>query len=192
MTGNKLPKKSGKAGFTLLEMVISIGIFSVLVIAAIGITISVSNTQIKAGNIQGILDNIRFSLELLTKEMRTGNNYQLTTICAASGAEISFLNSASAKRIYFFDSSLKALMRATQDLTVADCSGATGKIMQFTAEDVEVQRFKVSLQGQAEGANDGQPWTLISLTVRSKSPKYELESFMDLQTMVTQRLRDIK
>jgi len=180
-----------KSGFTLLEMIISIGIFSVIVIAAIGITLSVSNAQIKTANIQAIQDNIRFSLELITKEMRTGSKYTLTSICAGPGSEISFDTALDEKRVYFLDSANKRIMRAKEMITTSDCDGSSKKAAPFTAEDVFVDRLIFLTTGNLRGPVDGQPRITILLKVRSKSPKFELESSMDLQTTVVQRFRDL-
>lgn len=172
-------------------MVISIGIFSVIVISAIGITLGISNAQIKAANITAIQDNIRFSLELITKEMRTGSNYALTTICGSSGSEISFDNALGEKIIYFLNGTSKRIMKAKVAIITADCDGSTGKIIPFSAEEVTVERLTFLLTGVAPGPNDGQPRITITLKVKSANPKFELESSMDLETTVVQRFRDL-
>ncbi|MBI2054994.1 MAG: hypothetical protein HYT39_02760 [Candidatus Sungbacteria bacterium] len=75
------------SGFTLLEMIVSLGMFSVLIIASIGVILGVSRAQTKTANLQTIQDNIRFSMELITRELRTGSDYSLTTFCAPLGLE---------------------------------------------------------------------------------------------------------
>lgn len=178
-----------QAGFTLLEMVVSIGIFSVVVITAIGIMINVSNGMTKAANIQAVQDNIRFSLELMTKEMRTGGNFSLTSVCGPAGSEISF-DATSGRRIYFLDVANKQIMRAKTDITASDCNGNTGKVTPFTANEVFVDRLHFVLHGTVVGPTDGQPAITIVLTTRSKSKKIQLETSMSIQTTVIQRLRD--
>ncbi|MBI2640458.1 MAG: prepilin-type N-terminal cleavage/methylation domain-containing protein [Candidatus Sungbacteria bacterium] len=177
-------------GFTLLEMIISTGLFSVLVVSAIGIMLGVSNAQIKAANIQAIQDNIRFSLELITKEMRTGSNYQLTVKCSPPGSEISFTTSLGEPRTYFLDTDNKIIMRSVQNITSADCANPE-KVAPLTSEEVLVDRLSFTLRGEAPGPADGQPRATLALKVRSRSAKYLLESSLDMQTTITQRLRDL-
>lgn len=181
---------SSQKGFTLLEMVISTGLFAVLVVSAINITLSVSNAQIKAANMQAIQDNIRFSLELITKEMRTGGGFTLSTKCAPSGSEISFTTSQNQPRIYYLNTQALAIMRSTQNVTSSDCDNPA-KFSALTSEEVSVERLFFFLQGAAVGPGDGQPFITIALRVKSKSPKYFLESSMNLQTTIVQRLRDL-
>lgn len=175
-------------GFTLLEMLISIGIFSVLVIATIGITLSVTQAQIKAANIQVLQDNIRFSVELMTKEMRTGSNFVISGYCTAvPNAEISFEGN-SGDRAYFLDSSTNIIMRLKQKIASAgDCLNASA----LTSEEISVNDLGFRLTGHAIGPTDGQPKITIIMSLTSKSPKLQLESSMNLQTTVIQRLRDL-
>lgn len=178
-----------KNGFTLLEMVISLGIFSVLVISAIGVTIGVSNAQLRASQVQAIQDNIRFSLELITKEMRTGSSYRLSNIglgCnGIAGAEISFQTSLDEPRTYFLDTAAKTLK------VIKTGSANCAEAVPFTAEDVEVERFIIRISGAETGPDDGQPRATISLKVKAKDARLQEGSSMDLETTVIQRFRDL-
>ena len=178
-------------GFTLLEMIISIGIFSVVVVAAIGITIGVSNAHLKAANTQATQDNIRFSVELITKEMRTGSAYDALGICGAKAGEAIRFLATSGGRAYYLDGT--TVRRIALDLGTnrlpepGDCRNA--KLL--FADEVAVEHLRFTVGGQASGPADGQPWVMISLSVRSRNEKRALESRMDLQTTVVQRLRDL-
>lgn len=174
------------AGFTLLEMIVSIGIFSVLILASINIMLSVSKAQIKSADLQAIQDNIRFSLELITKEMRTGRNYNLSSFCATTGSEISFDTATGEKRIYYRDPVKKAIMRIRGSPSPT-CNNA----IQFTAEEVFIDAFTLSLRGQAVGPSDGQPIITMSLKISSVDPKFGSQTNMNLQTTIVQRTRDL-
>ena len=128
-------------GFTLLEMVISIGLFSVLVIASIGITLGVSNAQLKAASLQVIQDNVRFSLELITKELRTGSNYKSVALSCSgiigSGLQFTGVNQGVLQERYYYhgdtdgDGVPDAIMRVAMGSPGSiDC----GSARQFTAE----------------------------------------------------------
>lgn len=173
-----------KAGFTLLEMLVSIGIFSVLVVTAIDITLGISSAQLKTASLQAIQDNIRFSLELISKEMRTGTNYSLSSLCAPAGSEISFTTAADEQRVYYLDAARKAIIRIKGGTA---CSNA----VQFTAEEVSVDTLTIRLRGQTPGPNDGQPTITLALKISSSDPKFGGETSMNLQTTVVQRVRDL-
>ncbi len=74
----KNPKKS--AGFTLLEMIVSLGIFAVAALLATSSLLSLTDAQKKAYFLQSTYDNIRFALETMAKDTRTGDVFY----CGAS------------------------------------------------------------------------------------------------------------
>ena len=178
--------KIENSGFTLLEMTLAIGIFSVLVVSAIGIMLGVTKAQIKAGNIQEVQDNIRFGLELMTKELRTGTQYIITNFCG-SGGEINFLTAQGESRSYWLDTQKQAIMRGTNVDGSEDCIAAS----QLTADEISVENLILEIDGEVPGPNDGQPRVTITLKVSAKNPAIGSESSMDLQTTVVQRLRDL-
>ena len=83
-------KKRG--GFTLIEIMVAISIFMIIMLATVDIMIIVLRTQQAVNRIQALQDNARFSLELITKEMRTAVGYDVPTfpICAAIAGVIGF------------------------------------------------------------------------------------------------------
>jgi len=188
-------QQSKTGGFTLLEMIISIGIFSVLVVTSIGVMLGISNAQLKAANIQATVDNIRFSMELMTKEMRTGSQYALSSFYGAQpGEELSFVTSAGERRVYYLSggtimrlaASLSCLIQ-TPLVVTAQCPSPKP----LMADEVTVERLRFKIGGITPGSSDGQPWVMVAMSVSSKGGKQAFESRMDLETMVVQRLRDL-
>lgn len=169
-------------GFTLLEMIVSIGIFSVLMISSIGVMIGVSRAQLKAANAQATQDNIRFGIDLLAKEIRDGYGYALTNHCGGrAGQELSFTTWLGEQRVYCLSGTTMMRLAGTTDFTRAK---------PFLADEVTVDRLQFKIGGAVPGYADGQPWVMIALSVTSDSQKPGLASHMDLETMTAQRFRD--
>lgn len=195
------PYAPRRQGFTLLEMIISIGVFSALVIAAIGITIGISNAQIKASAVQAVQDNIRFSIELMTKELRTGSQYDIAGFCGAPrGEAVRFIASNGETRTYYRDGDAVMRLAGTTDCGAAQPFLSLPDADAFSVEgfaddagiapDIAVENLRFTAGGTAPGTGDGQPWITVSLSLRSVGPKPVLDARMDLQTMVVQRFRD--
>lgn len=169
-------------------MVVSIGLFSLIMVAAIGVTIGISNAQAHAAATQAILDNMRFSLELITKEMRTGSDYAYTShgfnCNGTPGSEISFKTSLGEQRVYYLNGETNTIMRIKASIRCEDA-------LPFTAEEVGVQLLNFQLRGHAIGPGDGQPTITIAVTMRSKIAKQQFRTEMNLQTTVIQRFRDL-
>jgi len=70
----KLPK-TPQSGFSLIEMIVSLGVFSVVITIAVGalLTMIASNNQLQAE--QSVMTNLSFALDSMTREIRTGSHY---------------------------------------------------------------------------------------------------------------------
>jgi len=175
-------------GFTLLEMIVATGIFIVVVVASIGITISVKTAQEKASNIQNVQDNIRFAVEFMTKEIRQGTSYQPTGCTLVSGLKqcpkITFRSSRGTDVSYCksFDNTVVVL----EGPGVCETNG-----LPLTALNVYIGQLFFYVTGDEVGAADGQPRVTLVLSGVVTGPKTQLQSTFRLQTTVTQRVRDL-
>jgi prepilin-type N-terminal cleavage/methylation domain-containing protein len=64
-----------QAGFTLIEMIVSLGVFSVVVTTAVGAILVLVNTNLQLQSEQSVMTNLSFALDTMTREMRTGFKY---------------------------------------------------------------------------------------------------------------------
>ena len=166
-----------RRGFTLLEVIISMGIFFVVVIIAIGAVLSINRAHIKASNLQAIQDNLRFTLEFITKEIRSGKSYAVI-----SPTQISFTDSGGNFVSYCL------LGEAIHRLTAIGACDASPPAP-LTGDDIIVEQLKFLLIDTAsEGGVDAvQPRMTIAIKARTKNPR--LATSFNLETTVTQRQR---
>lgn len=176
-------KTQNSAGFTLIEIIVAVSIFGLITLATVQIMLIIMRTQETITRIQAIQDNARFSLELITKEMRTGTDYRTDTICAANGSEIHFLSTSGARVYYLDPNDSGKIYRATSEVTgPSQCAGgADNRFSEFTGNQVFVERFAFVLRGQNTATGDGQSMATITTHIRPN---------LDLQTTIVQRVRD--
>ena len=62
-------------GFTLIEIIVSLAIFSVVAVIAIGALVRVTSANRQAQAIQSGVNNVSFVLDALSREMRVGTSY---------------------------------------------------------------------------------------------------------------------
>lgn len=64
-----------QSGFTLVEMIVSLAVFSVVITISVGalLVLIASNQQLQSE--QSVMTNLSFALDSMTREMRTGTNY---------------------------------------------------------------------------------------------------------------------
>lgn len=79
------------AGFTLVEMIVSLALFTVVVTISVGslLVLITANSQLQ--DEQNILANLSFSLDSMTREIRTGTNF----FCGSAGGRNANVSSGS-------------------------------------------------------------------------------------------------
>lgn len=93
-----------RQGFTLLEMLIALAIFTVAVFIVLTALFSIVNVQRKILAQQSAQDNLRYAFESMTKEIRTGKRFHCGTALpltnpvncpfgSTAGTSFTFLNS---------------------------------------------------------------------------------------------------
>src|SRR6056297_849303 len=80
--------KQTTAGFTLIEMIVSLALFSVVVTISVGalLVLIASNRQLQ--DEQAVLTNLSFALDSMTREIRTGSAYVCRSRPNTSGSSI--------------------------------------------------------------------------------------------------------
>lgn len=76
-------------GFTLIEMIVSLGVFAIVVTTAVGALLMLITTNQQLQAEQTIMTNLAFALDTMTREMRTGSHYY----CAEGGSNAIFSGS---------------------------------------------------------------------------------------------------
>ncbi len=68
-------KKQFKSGFTLLEMIVSMGIFTIVAVIAVGSLVRITSLNRQAQSMQAAINNINYILESMSREMRVGSAF---------------------------------------------------------------------------------------------------------------------
>lgn len=79
-----------KNGFTLVEVLVSLALFTIIVVAAVGSLYSVNEASVKVGAMRTVLDNLTFATESMSRTIRTGENI----VCGGPGSHIGGPNCA--------------------------------------------------------------------------------------------------
>jgi prepilin-type N-terminal cleavage/methylation domain-containing protein len=163
-----------KRGFSLIEIIVAIGVFSVVSTIAVGALLSLSSAQKKAFNIQTNQDNIRYALETMAREIRTGASYQ----GVADHSRIQFKNSRGQVVVY--------TLNGTN--TIIKSVDAGVNFYPVTAPEVQVSNLYFYITGESTSDNY-QP--RVTITMRADTPGVGvLNSQLELQTTISQFLLD--
>ncbi len=72
----KIFNKNSEKGFTLIEVMISIGLFTVIMIIGITAILGVNNTYRKSRTMRSAIDNLSFIMEDMARNIRLGSRYR--------------------------------------------------------------------------------------------------------------------
>lgn len=77
MTSNSIFKK--QKGFTLIELVVSVGLFSIIMLIVTSAYLTLVDLDRKARATSDVMTNLSFVVESMAREIRTGTGYQCGT-----------------------------------------------------------------------------------------------------------------
>ncbi len=72
----KLFNRKNKKGFTLIEMVIAVGLFSIVMLVALAIILSVVDNNKKVHSVNVVVDNLNFAIDSMVRDIKTGKYYR--------------------------------------------------------------------------------------------------------------------
>lgn len=154
-----------KNGFTMVELLVAISLFSVVVSIAAGTFIQALRTQRVTVSLIAAVSNASLAIEQISREVRTGRSFSL------NGGELSFLNAKNENVAY-------ALRNAAIEKSV---NGQPGRI---TADNVQINRLDFILAGNDPG--DDLP-AKITVILEIGAPQASAASKVNLQITVSSR-----
>lgn len=180
--------KAYKKGFSLIEVIIAMGIFASVLLASVGVIINVSVAQNKTVAFRRVQDNARFALEYMTKEIRTGRNFTAGGLCSGGWCSQLTLCTDRGHTVRYGVSG--GAVTRTYVGTCATGAVAVPNLVLTSAEEMTVSLLRFRLVGNIIGPSDGQPMVTIRLRGFANVSKVNLQTDMNFQTSVTQRFRD--
>lgn len=208
--------KQKKKGFTLIEALVSLGIFSIVVVAATGVILSIISSNKKNQAISSVVNNLNYSIESMVRDIKTGYRYKCSFIgagtdlllenykldsgtCGTLGQEspdITLVSTISGKeqivRYELVNDGDKAYIKKT----LYTESGGTVTPSSYALTDtknisIEKLRFFIktppSVIPKQEGIFPGQPSVQLILKGTAKVNQINISDFF-IQTFISQRL----
>jgi len=159
-------------GFTLVEMIVAIGIFTMVAVAAISALASVIDANQRSRSLAQTNNNLDFSLQTMIREIRNGFSYGCDATDPksnddCSNSEFGFVNAERNKVAFKLDN--EKIKRNSQSLTPPDVT-------------VKHLRFNVI------GASSNDKQSRVIITIEAESGTGENSQTFNLQTTATQRL----
>ncbi len=161
-----------KGGFTIIELIVSIAVFSVAITLGVTAVISVmyANRSSQASNLA--MSNLSLAIEAMNRSIRVGYSYQL------SSDSLTYIPANGIGTItYEYDADAKSIVRTIDD---PDNGQSVNTV---TAPEVIIEELRFQLQS----VSGEQPKVLILIKGRSSANDAQSGLFY-MQSMVSQRL----
>jgi prepilin-type N-terminal cleavage/methylation domain-containing protein len=190
-------KKIG--GFTLVEMMVAIAVFSIVMVTAMSALLNVIDANNKARSIKTAINNISFALEGISKDMRMGtdyacgNNIEPNGDCTGGGNVIKYkspraiLSNGTREYAYYKFEGTKLFECLSND-SVA-CNYLSGPWTPITSSEVTLTSVKFYIIGaESYDVLTTQPRMVMTVSGEAGT-KEKLKTTFDLQTGISQLTR---
>ncbi len=186
-------KKNVAQGFSLIELLVSVALFTIVMVVSVGTLLALVDANQKAQTLKVVINNLNFSLDSITRSMRTGYAFHCATgsisslpttpaDCSGGGRSVSFTDDHGQRIGFRFNTSTGTIERC-----MTDCSNASNWIG-LTSRDITIEDARFYVTGALPGDNL-QP--MVTITVRGQAgARVATESNFEVQTSVTQRVLD--
>ncbi|MBI3632674.1 MAG: type II secretion system protein [Candidatus Vogelbacteria bacterium] len=199
-----------KNGFTLIEIIVSVAIFTVVMTVTMGALLTLNDSSRKAQALRTVIDNLNFSLEDMNRKVRTGDNYQCfvlpsdvidtitqkITDCPGGGGQAVLLRTQEMFDdthplwiVYMFDVDAAGkgsiyLRSGTED--GGQIHLVPGKFA-ITAPQVDVRRAEFRVVGAESHVPKTKPMIIVNIAGVVDLAKEKLRTDFSLQTAISQR-----
>lgn len=176
-------------GYTVIELLVAIFVFSMVVISALGVAVSIVKMQRQTKAAQDMEDNARAIFEMMVREIRTGSDFKP----GGGGRDRLCFNAAGTSATspyfvrYYLDSekiyrSVEATGSGCPNFNGmrSDCTGTHVTCSDINSDDVNIN----TLQFIERSGSNQQPMITIFMRMRDKN---SITNPINLQTTVSSR-----
>lgn len=187
-----------QGGFTLIEMLVSVGLFSVVMVVSVGALLSLTAANKKAQALQSVMNNLNIAVDGMARSARMGTVYHcgiagavapLSAVdCAGGDTAFAFLPYGSSAVddpvIYSYDAVAKRINRTDQN----------GVTLPITAPEVEISELRFYVVGgdnSIPGNEYVQPKAVIVIKGNAGNTALKSYTTFHVQATAVQRQLDI-
>ena len=182
-------RKSG-AGFTLIEMMVAVAIFSLMVGTIINIFMWGIREQRRALATQKLLDETSYALEYMSRSIRMAKKDDVSGVNCLTGDKTNYeITARGGLRFVNYKNECQEFFSKNNQLK----EEKAGSTLPMTSTNTKIEALRFSLIGQNQPPTDNlQPRVTIFLDIKGAGQKPEEKPQIKIQTTISQRNLDIQ
>lgn len=169
--------KKTSSGFTLIEMLVAVFIFSVIMTIAIGAIFSIVNANKTSQAIKSVMDNLSSAVDSMSRNIRYGSNYQGFN----DNKSFSFIDKDGNNFGYKFNSD----DAGSGYIEKCDGNFTTTSCFRLTAKEVNIAGLYFYVRGAESADPNSHPMLLITISGTAQAGSHSSE--FNIETLVSQR-----
>ena len=183
-----LTLKKSQSGFTLIEMMVAISLFTVVMTVALGSLLTLIDANKKAQAIQTLMTNLNYVVDDISRNARVANSYHCASPTSLSNLGVP-LDCSAGKGLFAFKTNAgdQIVFRINNARVEKSTNGAT-TFIPVTAKEIEIEKLTFYVSGAPDGDNEQPMVVMLMSGVISRGTK--IETNFNIQTSITQRILD--
>ncbi len=189
-------------GFTLVELLVSLTLFTAVITISMGSLLVVIDANAKAQNMQEVMTNLTFALDSMTREIRTGSGYYCDSTISTGLEETDVRDCTNEQAISIVEGGV-SLTEGGNKRIAYQLNGGTierrigsGSWVPLTSDAVTITTMNFTVTGSekfnvVDGTGDTTPPTVTLFISGSAGELETVDTSFSLQTTITKRLLDI-
>lgn len=189
-------KKRGERGFSLIEMIVAVGLFAVIMVVAISALLALVNANRKARALESVMNNLNITLDGMVRAVRMGTTYHCGSTavpdtdtddgdCPAGSSTFSFAPYGSDPDV---QGTRWAYTFSNGQLFKSEEGGPSG--IAVTAPEVDIEDMRFYVVG-TERRDTTQPKVVIVVKGTAGSEKLNTSTTFYIQATAVQRALDL-
>lgn len=170
-------KLKADMGFTLIELMVAVGVFSIAISASSGLFVVSLRGQQRAHVVQNLSDNVRYAMETISKEIRMGSDFSSSSCAGSSCSFKSHMFHRDGKIVKFERDTITNKILFDDDTIIDDS-------LPITSANIEVFSLNFELLG---GSATDQERVVIVMQARVVGNSPYASADITLQTTVSPR-----
>jgi len=182
-------------GFTLVEMIVAVGLFAVVMLVSTATLLSLVSANRKSQSLQSVMNNLNIALDGMVRSIRMGTDYHCggppysEAMDCEEGTILAFKALSGDTWIYWFAEDENGIGRIYKSET-----GSADDGIAVTAPDVVIDNLEFYAVGTARGAADPahiQPKVVIVLKGTAGARDARTSTTFAIQATAVQRVLDL-